>query len=170
MLLTKCKCFFFKGLSPLIQASKGGLSVNSQLFSRRQFSLTLTSLLAGLGLRTSALASGGGPSSDEILRTEEAIHQEVVLKAGRKRVYEALTDAGQFRRVTGAEGGEISREVGRAFSLFGGQIDGRHVELVPSPRIVQAWRSSGWEEGKYSLARFGLQAQGNGTKIVFDHK
>ncbi len=73
MLLNKCKCFFFKDLSPLIQASKGGLSVNSQLFSRRQFSLTLTSLLAGLGLSTSALASGGGPSSDEILRTEEAI-------------------------------------------------------------------------------------------------
>ncbi len=61
--------------------------MNSQLFSRRQFSLTLTSLLPGLGLSTSALASGSSPGSDEILRTEEAIHQEVVLKAGRKRVY-----------------------------------------------------------------------------------
>src|SRR5260370_5001980 len=104
MLLNKCKCFFFKGLSPLIQASKGGLSVNSQLFSRRQFSLTLTSLLAGLGLSTSALASGRGPRSEEILPTEEAIHQEVVLTAGRKRVYEALTDADQLCNGTGGEG------------------------------------------------------------------
>ena len=143
--------------------------MNSQLFSRRQFSLTLTSLLPGLGLSTSALASGSSPGSDEILRTEEAIHQEVVLKAGRKRVYEALTDADQFRRVTGAEGGEISREVGGAFSLFGGQIEGRHVELVPSARMVQAWRSSGWEKGKYSIARFELKDEGTGTKIVFDH-
>ncbi len=143
--------------------------MNSQLFSRRQFSLTLTSLLAGLGLSTSALASGGGPSSDEILRTEEAIHQEVVLKAGRKRVYEALTDADQFRKVTGVEGTEVSHEVGGAFSLFGGQIEGRHVELVPTTRIVQAWRSSGWEKGKYSIARFELKDEGTGTKIVFDH-
>ncbi len=134
--------------------------MNSQLFNRRQFSLTLTSFLSGLGLSANALASGGGPGSDEISRIEEAIHQEVVLKASRKRVYEALTDADQFGKATGVEGSKISREVGGAFSLFGGQIEGRHVELVPSTRIVQAWRSSGWENGKYSIARFEFKARG----------
>jgi len=129
----------------------------------------LTSFLSGLGLSANALASGGGPGSDEISRIEEAIHQEVVLKASRKRVYEALTEAGQFSKATGSEGTEISREVGGAFSLFGGQIEGRHVELVPSARIVQAWRSSGWEKGKYSVARFELKDEGTGTKIIFDH-
>jgi activator of HSP90 ATPase len=34
---------------------------------------------------------------------------------------------------------QISREVGGAFSLFGGIIVGRHIELVPNERIVQAW-------------------------------
>jgi activator of HSP90 ATPase len=169
MLLNKCKRLFFNGLSSLIQASKGELPVNSHLFNRRQFSLALTSFLSGLGLSASALASGGGPGSDEISRTEEAIHQEVVLKAGRKRVYEVLTEAGQFSKATGSEGAEIGREVGGTFSLFGGQIEGRHVELVPSARIVQAWRSSGWEKGKYSIARFELKDEGIGTKIVFDH-
>ena len=143
--------------------------MNSQLFSRRQFSLTLTSLLPGLGLSASAVASGGGPGSDEISRTEEAIHQEMVLKASRKRVYEALTDADQFGKATGVEGSKISREVGGAFSLFGGQIEGRHVELVPSTRIVQAWRPSAWENGKYSIARFEFKDEGTGTKIIFDH-
>jgi activator of HSP90 ATPase len=145
--------------------------VNSQLLTRRRFSLTLTSVLSGLGLSTSAWASGSGngAGSDEVSKTEEAIHQEVVLKASRKRVYEALTEADQFRKVTGGAAAEISREVGGAFSLFDGHIAGRHVELVPSARIVQAWRSNGWENGKYSIARFELKDEGVGTRIVFDH-
>jgi uncharacterized protein YndB with AHSA1/START domain len=145
--------------------------MNSQLLTRRRFSLTLTSLLSGLGLSTGALASSSvsGPGGDEISRVEEAIHQEVTLKANRKRVYEALTETDQFRKVTGVEGTKISREVGGAFTLFGGAIEGRHVELVPAARIVQAWRASGWENGKYSIARFELKDEGTGTRIVFEH-
>src|SRR5207302_1716461 len=80
-----------------------------------------------------------------------AIHQEPVFKASRKRVYEALTDAKQFEKVVqlsaamksgmapGAKSAEISREAGGAFSLFGGYVTGRQLELVPNERIVQAW-------------------------------
>jgi activator of HSP90 ATPase len=145
--------------------------MNSQLLTRRRFSLALTSLFSGLGLSTSTLASSSvsGPGADEISRAEEAIHQEVTLKASRKRVYEALMDSDQFRKVTGGAAAEISREVGGAFSLFAGHISGRQVELVPSARIVQAWRSNGWENGKYSIARFELKDEGVGTRIVFDH-
>lgn len=64
---------------------------------------------------------------------------------------------------------KIIREVGGAFSLFGGHILGRHIELVPNPRIVQAWRLNNWPAGLYSIARFELVEQGSGTKIVFDH-
>jgi hypothetical protein len=49
------------------------------------------------------LAIGSGRAlaavDDGILRAEEAIHQEPVFKASRKRVYEALTDANQFAKV-----------------------------------------------------------------------
>jgi activator of HSP90 ATPase len=64
---------------------------------------------------------------------------------------------------------EISREVGGAFTLFGGYITGRHVELVPNERIVQAWRTGRWARGIYSIAKFELVEQGSGTRIVFDH-
>ena len=143
--------------------------MNSQLLTRRRFSLTLTSVLSGLGLSKKNLAWATGPGNNEISRTEEAIHQEVVLKASRKRVYEALTETDQFRQATGVESTKISREVGGEFSLFGGAIEGRHVELVPAARIVQAWRASGWENGKYSIARFEIKDEGAGTRIVFDH-
>jgi activator of HSP90 ATPase len=120
-------------------------------------------------------------AAEEISHSAEAIHQEPVFKASRKRVYEALTDAKQFNEVTlfshemhsgagsGAKPTEISREVGGAFTLFGGHIVGRHVELVPNERIVQAWRVVDWALGWYSIAKFELVEQGSGTKIVFDH-
>jgi activator of HSP90 ATPase len=59
--------------------------------------------------------------------------------------------------------------VGGAFSLFGGYIKGRHIELVPAVRIVQGWRAGSWNPGVYSIAKFELVEQGSGTKIVFDH-
>jgi activator of HSP90 ATPase len=64
---------------------------------------------------------------------------------------------------------EISPEVGGAFTIFGGVITGRHVELVPYERIVQAWREKDWPPGLYSIVRFQLDEQGSDTKIAFDH-
>ncbi|HEY2509792.1 MAG TPA: SRPBCC domain-containing protein, partial [Polyangiaceae bacterium] len=59
---------------------------------------------------------------------------------------------------------------GAPFSVFGGHITGRHVELVPGKRVVQAWRAKTWPEGLYSIARFELEAKGAGTRLVFDHE
>jgi uncharacterized protein YndB with AHSA1/START domain len=97
------------------------------------------------------------------------IHQEVVFNASPGRVYEALTDSQQFSTVTGGAPTEISSEVGGAFTLFGGHIEGRHIELIPGKRIVQAWRPAAWEKGLYSIVRFELVEQGEGTLLKFDH-
>jgi activator of HSP90 ATPase len=117
----------------------------------------------------------------EISHAAESIHQEAVMNASRKRVYEALTSAGQFNEITKIAAAVdkaisldksptiLSPDVGGAFSLFGGIIIGRQIELVPDRRIVQAWRVSYWAPGAYSIAKFELVEQGIGTKIVFDH-
>ena len=137
--------------------------------TRRSFSFSLASLLSGLGLPRAASASSRAAGREEISHDAESIHMEVVFKASPKRVYEALTDARQFRKATGGEEVEISPEVGGAFSLFGRRIAGRHIELAPNERIVQAWRSNGWAAGDYSIARFELKEQGAETKLIFDH-
>jgi len=147
---------------------------------RRDFFVRLAAVLPGLGIAGVAFGSTGA-SPEEVSHTGEAIHQEVVFKASRKRVYEALTDTKQFNKVVELSGAaqsgmsleskptEISREVGGPFSLFGGHIVGRHVELAPSERIVQAWRVVGWNPGVYSIAKFEFTEQGAETKLVFDH-
>jgi activator of HSP90 ATPase len=139
-------------------------------FTRREFSLGLAALVPMFGACPDALAV----AHDEITRTSEAIHQEMVFpKANCKRVYDALTDTQQFAKVTefsrfpGAA--DISRDIGGAFSLFGGHITGRHLELLPNERIVQAWRAGSWPPGAYSIARFDFKQQGDGTQLVFDH-
>jgi uncharacterized protein YndB with AHSA1/START domain len=155
--------------------------MTSSVFSRREFSVRVASLFPAVGIAGTAFRISGSShvagtaASEEISRNAEAIHQEVVFKASRKRVYEALTDAKQFTKVTelspvkNAPPAEISVNVGGTFSCFGGVIVGRHVELVPNERIVQAWRVSHWDPGVYSIAKFELKEEGAGTRIVFDH-
>ena len=110
----------------------------------------------------------------------EAIHQEVSFSSSPKRIYETLTNANQFQKVillsaaknqidVTSKPAEISREPGGTFVLFGGYISGRHIELVPNQRIVQAWHEKTWEPGGYSIARFELHEAGTGTQLIFDH-
>lgn len=162
--------------------------MNSNRFSRRDFSVRLASLLPAIGVAGSAFGSVtirqvplAQAASDEITRTNEAIHQEVIFKAPRKRVYDALTDAAQFekvvqlssamktRMVPPGKPAEISREPGGAFSLFGGYITGRQIELASDNLIVQAWRAGSWAAGAYSIARYELTNQDSSTKLIFDH-
>ena len=98
-----------------------------------------------------------------------AIHQEQDFKCGAQRIYEALLDAERFSAFSGGRAAEIHREVGGAFSLFGGHIVGRNLELIANRRIVQAWRAVGWPDGFYSIARFELLEQRAGTRVIFDH-
>jgi activator of HSP90 ATPase len=98
-----------------------------------------------------------------------SIHQEVTFSASPSLVYDTLVDAKRFSEATGAPASGDASE-GAAFSAFGGHVTGRHVELVRGKRVVQAWRAKTWPEGLYSIVRFELQADGKGTKLVFDHE
>jgi uncharacterized protein YndB with AHSA1/START domain len=98
-----------------------------------------------------------------------AIHQEVVFETTPARVYELLTDAEQFSKMSGGAPAEIEPKAGGAFSCFGGMILGRNVECVPGERVVQAWRVKLWEPGAYSMVRFELRPEGTGTRVVLDH-
>jgi activator of HSP90 ATPase len=147
--------------------------------TRRQAIVGVAMAFGGLAVvSTKAWAEAAA----EISHTAESIHQEVVFKASRKHVYEALMEAKQFERVVqlsdarktrmppGAPPTQISPEVGGAFSTFGGMIVGRHIELVPNERIVQAWRPAYWNPGVYSIVKFDLADSGSETKLVLDHR
>jgi len=160
------------------------MSEESERTSRKR-DFTRREAIAGAALTFGGLALGSAvvraAVQDEISHTAESIHLEPVFTAARQRVYDALIQTQQFDKVVqlsaavksgmalGNSPTQIGDVVGGAFALFGGHIVGRHIELVPNQRIVQAWRTADWHPGVYSIAKFELVEQGSGTKIVFDH-
>ncbi len=93
-----------------------------------------------------------------------SIHQETLIAAPPRQVFELLTGGSLFSAATGQPADITDRE-GDAFSIFGGRVEGRQIELVPGQRVVQAWRfgaahPSPWEPGVYSTVRFTLEPAG----------
>jgi len=146
------------------------------MFNRRQIISGVT--MTGFSTLGLTLMSSEG---DGISRSAESIHQEANFTANRKRIYEALTNPEQFDKIThlglamrsgmvsGKTATAISTEPGGPITLFGGYVVGPQIELLPNQRIVQAWRAMSWDPGIFSLVRFELVEQGDGTRIVFDH-
>ena len=161
--------------------------MTSRMLSRRAVTLGITALPAGLGFATqlsaapATMETSKAVEGDGLTHASETIHQEVTFKASRQRVYEALTTSKQFDQVTrlsdaitlvtapDAKPTSISRVLGGAFSLFGGYITGRNLEMIPNERLVQAWRAHSWDAGDYSIVKFVLVADGVDTKLRFDH-
>lgn len=108
------------------------------------------------------------PQSTGPNRTRTSLHQEVDFHASPHRIYDILMDSKQFAAFS-SEPAEISRDAGGVFSLFGGKIVGRNVELVADRRIVQAWRPASWGPGEYTLVKFELKQDGSKTRVVLDH-
>jgi uncharacterized protein YndB with AHSA1/START domain len=139
--------------------------------------LATAALAAGVGGNAAAAAPGETPG---LVHDADAIHQAMTFTAPPERLYDALTQADQFDQVVrlgeaaatmklGHAATQISADVGGAFSLFGGFIVGRHLDLVRPTRIVQAWRETVWDDGQFSLVSFRLAAAGGGTTLTFDH-
>jgi activator of HSP90 ATPase len=103
------------------------------------------------------------------MKMPHTIHHEIRIAASPEKVYRALLDEKEFSARTGGAPTSIDAKEGGAFSCFGGHVTGRNIELRPNACIVQAWRAKTWSEGHYSVARFELRSDAQGTLLVFDH-
>jgi activator of HSP90 ATPase len=141
--------------------------------------IALLTLLAALAQTATA---DDEQQSTGLTADAPAIHQETVISATCARIYGALTSAHDFEAITrlsdaadlltapNAKATAISSRVGGAFTLFGGYITGRNLELAPGKRLVQAWRAGGWDAGEYSVVRFELRGEPGGCRIIFDQR
>src|SRR5258707_12370884 len=138
--------------------------------TRRQ---AVAGIAVGLVACSRALAETQRPSSMNQVPTipdskRTSLHQEVDFKATPQRIYQALLSSNDFAAFTGAPA-EIDPKPGGAFSLFGGRVVGRNVELVPNQRIVQAWRViADFPEGVYTLVKFELKPPASQTTVLLD--
>ncbi|HTD29823.1 MAG TPA: SRPBCC domain-containing protein [Xanthomonadaceae bacterium] len=141
---------------------------------RRQVIAGIAAALGGMVLGSRALAQAGPAAMQEKPATvankaRTSLHYDIDFNASPQRIYEALLDAKKLAAFTGLPA-EIDRKEGGAFSMFGGRIVGRNVELVANQRIVQAWRPTHWNAGVYSIVLFALKARdAAGASLAFDH-
>ena len=152
------------------QSSETG---SSRFLNRRQLISQTALALGGLSLVVHAAGQSQAPSMHEAASRPENhartfLHQEVEFNASPQRIYEILLDSKQFAAFTGMPA-EIDPKPGGALKIFGGLVVARNIELIPGQRIVQAWRSEGWDKGVYSVVRFELKPHGQGTLLVLDH-
>ena len=96
----------------------------------------------------------------------KTIRQSVTFKTTPHDVYEVLMDPKKHSEFTGSQV-QISRKVGGKFSVYGGDIEGVNLELVPDQKIVQSWRYSDWLQDHYSTATFSLKKVEQGTRLTF---
>jgi uncharacterized protein YndB with AHSA1/START domain/ketosteroid isomerase-like protein len=97
-----------------------------------------------------------------IAETRTVAH-EVTLSASPEEVFEALMDSAKHSKFTGAPA-QIERKPCGLFSLYGGQITGKTLELEPNRLIVQGWRAENWPKGHYSQVAFMLEPLDNGRQ------
>jgi activator of HSP90 ATPase len=144
--------------------------------------VALLALLGTLGLLVRPATADDERQSMGLTADAAAIHQEIAISASCARVYTALTSAHDFESITRlsdaadlltaahAKVTAISNRVGGGFTLFGGYITGRNLDLAPGKRLVQAWRAGGWGPGEYSVVRFDLNSGPDGCRIIFDQR
>ena len=152
---------------------KNGLSGAVRAVTRRQMAAWAVLPLFSQMVRPQALAASRRQAMQQLPGTEAnaartSLHQEVEFGAAPARIYAVLLSAKEFAAFTGMPA-EIDARAGGGFSMFGGMVVGRNVELVAGQRIVQAWRRATWEPGVYSMVKFELKAKGAGTTVVLDH-
>jgi activator of HSP90 ATPase len=157
-------------------------AMQSTPISRRSLVLTLAAMPVGLAVAAETPKGQAHAMLDGLSHTAEAIRQEVTLDASPQRIYQALTSTTDFDRITrlsdgavllnatGAKPTSISIDVGGPFTLFGGYVTGRHLEMLANVRLVQAWRAASWKPGDFSIAAFYLTAEGDKTKLNFEHR
>ncbi len=80
-------------------------------------------------------------------------------------IYRTLTERELLSAFTGGSA-ESDAKPGGKFSLFGGQVVGSFVQLVPDKRIRQKWRFKTWPDGHYSDVTFDVDQKEENTLVT----
>jgi activator of HSP90 ATPase len=150
------------------------MGLKMQSSTRRQFAGSIAAVFGAFAMPAILRADSMEQSMQQLPPRNPddprtALHQEVDLPASASRIASVLLDGKQFAALTGLPA-TIDGHEGGVFSMFGGMIVGRTVEIVAGQRIVQAWRPTHWDPGVYSLVKFEFRPSGSGTLVVLDHK
>uniref|UniRef100_A0A8D8SUN4 Activator of 90 kDa heat shock protein ATPase homolog 1 n=1 Tax=Cacopsylla melanoneura TaxID=428564 RepID=A0A8D8SUN4_9HEMI len=83
-----------------------------------------------------------------------------------EQFYDALTNP-DFVKVFTNGPVRMDAQKGGKFDMFGGNINGEFVELVPNKKIVKKWRNNSWKSGHYSTVTISIEQRSDHTQVIF---
>lgn len=95
------------------------------------------------------------------------ISQSYEIAATPAQVFAALTKADVIQKWSGAPA-QIDAQPGTEFVLFGDNIVGKNIEVVPNKKLVQDWVEKSWETR--SKVTFTLKESKGGTTVDILHE
>lgn len=99
----------------------------------------------------------------------DAFRKSAFIAVSPERIYAAWMDAAGHSEMTGG-GAEVDPRVGGRFTAWDGYIEGTTLELEPTRRIVQAWRSADFpEDAPDSRLEVLLHPEAGGTLVELVH-
>ena len=100
----------------------------------------------------------------------KTIKQTVKFDARPTDVYQLLADSKKHIAFTKHKA-SIGKKIGARFSAYSGHLQGVVVDLAPGKRIVQAWRTSKFPVGIFSMATFNFaRTKKGGTELTLIHR
>lgn len=101
----------------------------------------------------------------------KTIKQTYLVNSSINEVWKALTDP-KYINAWGGGPAKMNENKGSRFSLWGGSIWGKNIEVIPNKKLVQEWISENesrkWE--KPSIATFNLIEEKGKVKLDFVHE
>lgn len=94
----------------------------------------------------------------------KTITQTYTVRGSLESVWNALTDPSTIEQ-WGAGPAVMDANVGTTFSLWGGDIHGKNIEVEPEKKLVQEWYGGKWDEP--SIATFELRQKDDTVIITF---
>ncbi|MBI3342509.1 SRPBCC domain-containing protein [Candidatus Curtissbacteria bacterium] len=92
----------------------------------------------------------------------KTINQTYTIKAPIEKVWKALVDPQEIDDWGGGPA-EMDGQAGTEFKLWGGDIWGKNLEVVPNEKLVQEWYGGDWPEP--SKATFTLKSADGATTV-----
>ena len=97
------------------------------------------------------------------------IKQWLDVNASAQQIYDVWMDSKKHAKLVGSSA-KIDPKIGGKFEVWGWDITGENVELVPGEKIVQTWRNSEWPEGVMSKITLKFKKNKDGTtRVLFWH-
>ncbi len=99
----------------------------------------------------------------------ESFEIQTTFPASAMQLYHAWLDSATHSAMTGTQA-EIDPSPDGEFSIFGGYITGKNVELLPGERIVQRWRTTEFPvKSPDSMLKVIFEETGKSTKMIIRH-